>query len=64
MKEYLREATKDDVDLLFKWTNDPAVRKNSFSSEKLLMKSIPVGIEVCWRIKTVSNISICAAIVR
>lgn len=35
MKEYLREATKDDVDLLFKWTNDPAVRKNSFSSEKI-----------------------------
>lgn len=35
MKEYLREATKDDVDLLFKWMNDPAVRKNSFSSEKI-----------------------------
>lgn len=35
MKEYLREATKEDVDLLFKWTNDPIVRSNSFSSKKI-----------------------------
>ena len=30
-KLILREAKKDDVELLFKWANDPVVRKNSFN---------------------------------
>ncbi len=29
----LRPVTSDDVDLLFRWANDPLVRANSFNSE-------------------------------
>lgn len=32
---HLREATYEDMDLLYKWANDPAVRKNSFNSEPI-----------------------------
>jgi len=39
MSEYLRLATLDDMDLLFEWANDEAVRKNSFSSEKILYEN-------------------------
>ena len=35
MKLYLRKATENDVDILFKWANDEVVRKNSFSTEKI-----------------------------
>ena len=31
----LRKVNKSDSDLLFKWTNDPEVRKWSFSSNKI-----------------------------
>ena len=34
-KVYLREATMDDKDLLFEWTNDPVVRSESFHSEEI-----------------------------
>lgn len=33
MKAYLRYATERDMDLVFEWTNDPLVRRNSFSME-------------------------------
>lgn len=32
MSEYLRKAAKEDMDLLFQWTNESEVRKNSFST--------------------------------
>ena len=32
---YLREATMQDIDLLYEWANDPAVRINSFNSEPI-----------------------------
>ncbi len=31
----LRKAVPEDVDLLFKWANDPEVRRNSFNSEPI-----------------------------
>ena len=31
MKGYLRQANKDDMDLLFEWANEESVRRNSFS---------------------------------
>lgn len=35
MGRYLRRATKEDRDLLFKWANDSLVRENSFSTAKI-----------------------------
>jgi len=32
---YLRVAEKSDIDLLFEWTNDPTVRRNSFKSDPI-----------------------------
>jgi len=32
---YLRKVTENDIDLLFKWANDPMVRENSFNSEPI-----------------------------
>ena len=40
---YLRKAEKGDMDLLFKWANDPVVRANSFNSEL-----IPYENHVKW----------------
>lgn len=34
-KAYLRDAALEDVDLIYKWANDPYVRKNSFSSDEI-----------------------------
>ena len=33
---YLRDAMQKDMDLLFMWANDTAVRKNSFKSDPIL----------------------------
>ena len=35
MKECLRRATKEDVDLLFEWVNEPGVRQNSFQMNEI-----------------------------
>lgn len=35
MSGYLRLAAEQDMELLFQWTNDPMVRKNSFSTEEI-----------------------------
>ena len=35
MNCYLRDALKEDIDLLFQWTNEPMVRKNSFSQHNI-----------------------------
>ena len=40
---YLREAEETDMDLLFSWANDPAVRKNSFRTDP-----IPYEDHVKW----------------
>ncbi|MBO7355258.1 MAG: GNAT family N-acetyltransferase, partial [Lachnospiraceae bacterium] len=32
----LRKAVPEDMDLLFKWANDPEVRRNSFNSDPIL----------------------------
>lgn len=39
----LREATVDDVDLYYRWANDPVVRQQSFSSE-----TIPYSEHIAW----------------
>lgn len=36
MEHYLKTARWEDLDLLFAWANDPAVRRNSFSSKEIL----------------------------
>lgn len=50
---YLRKARSSDVDLLYKWANDPAVRRNSFRSE-------PISYEthVDWFRRMMANESI------
>lgn len=32
---HLRRATESDIDILYRWANDPEVRKNSFSTEHI-----------------------------
>ena len=39
MKEELRLATQEDMDLLFEWANEEEVRRNSFSTEKILYEN-------------------------
>jgi len=34
-KLYLRVVNKNDIELIFKWSNDSVVRENSFSSEPI-----------------------------
>ena len=40
---YLREVVQSDMDLLYTWGNDPAVRKNSFKTDP-----IPYDDHVRW----------------
>lgn len=37
-KTYLRNVTQQDIELLFEWANDYAVRKNSFNTEQILFE--------------------------
>ena len=37
-KLYLRPATIDDTELLFKWVNEPMVRQNSFSTAAITIE--------------------------
>lgn len=32
---YLRRADREDVELFFRWVNEPAVRENSFNTEPI-----------------------------
>ena len=50
---YLRRATEDDMDLLFEWANDDAVRKNAFHTEK-----IPYSDHVKWFAKMMADESV------
>lgn len=36
---YLRKATLDDMDIIYEWANDPAVRAASFNTEKIPYES-------------------------
>lgn len=36
---YLRQANSDDVELFFKWANEPTVRANSFNMEPILWEN-------------------------
>lgn len=36
---FLRKAIRDDMDLLFKWANDPVVRSNSFNTDPILYEN-------------------------
>ena len=49
----LREATIEDVDILFEWANDPVVRKNSFNT-----KPIPYEDHRKWFDKVLSDDSV------
>ena len=56
MKElglYLRKADESDMDLLFKWANDPTVRENSFNTE-----TIPYEDHVKWFNKVMEDESV------
>ncbi len=47
---YLRRADKEDVELFFKWVNEPAVRANSFNTEP-----IPWGSHQKWFEKVLAD---------
>ena len=36
---YLRQAGREDVEIFFKWVNEPAVRANSFNTEPISWES-------------------------
>lgn len=38
MRGYLRQADEEDMERLFQWANEPAVRRNSFSTEEISYK--------------------------
>lgn len=40
---YLREATKQDMEMLYGWANEPTVRRNSFSENEIAFED-----HVCW----------------
>lgn len=50
MELYLREATEEDMDLLFRWANDSAVRRNAFHTE-----AIPYETHVKWFRRMLEN---------
>ena len=49
----LRKADYSDVDLLYRWVNDDAVRANAFHTEK-----IPYEDHVRWFEKMMANVSV------
>ena len=50
---FLRKAIKDDIDLLFRWANDPVVRSNSFNTDM-----IPYDNHVMWFNKIIEDPSV------
>lgn len=47
---YLRYVRKKDIDILYKWANDPLTRKNSFNSDQ-----IEYGRHCTWFEKMINN---------
>ena len=43
---YLRNPNSNDSDIIFKWSNEPYVRNNSFSKKKFLNKNIISGLKI------------------
>lgn len=50
MKLSLREATGKDMDLLFRWANDPVTRQNAFHTE-----AIPYETHRAWFVKMLAD---------
>ena len=50
MKLMLREVTGKDIDLLFRWANDPETRKNAFHTEQ-----IPYETHRAWFVKMLAD---------
>lgn len=50
MKLMLREVTGKDMDLLFRWANDPVVRQNAFHTEQ-----IPYETHRAWFVKMLAD---------
>ena len=50
MKLVLREVTGKDMDLLFRWANDPVTRQNSFHTEQ-----IPYETHRAWFVKMLAD---------
>lgn len=50
MKLMLREVTGKDIDLLFRWANDPVTRQNAFHTEQ-----IPYETHRAWFIKMLAD---------
>lgn len=46
---YLRRAGREDVEIFFKWVNEPAVRANSFNQNLYLGKAIRSGLRRYWQ---------------
>lgn len=50
MRLTLREVTGKDIDLLFRWANDPITRKNAFHTEQ-----IPYDTHRTWFVKMLAD---------
>lgn len=50
MKLMLREVTGKDIDLLFRWANDPETRQNAFHTEQ-----IPYEAHRAWFVKMLAD---------
>lgn len=50
MKLMLREVTGKDIDLLFRWANDPVTRQNAFHTEQ-----IPYETHRAWFVKMLAD---------
>ncbi len=50
MKLTLREVTGKDIDLLFRWANDPLTRQNAFHTEQ-----IPYETHRAWFVKMLAD---------
>lgn len=50
MKLMLREVTGKDIDLLFRWANDPVTRQNAFHTEQ-----IPYETHRAWFVKLLAD---------
>ena len=50
MRLMLREVTGKDIDLLFRWANDPVTRQNAFHTEQ-----IPYDTHRAWFVKMLAD---------
>lgn len=50
MRLMLREVTGKDIDILFRWANDPVTRQNAFHTEQ-----IPYDTHCAWFVKMLAD---------